>query len=182
MTAGAGGAVAAIGTPHNGANITFTAGAGGNGASSSNNGAGGGISLISGAAGTGGSGNTANVGTITMSPGGTAAITLGGAGLGIGLTALSLTVTTANVTLTAIQASNPAIATTGTLTGSRTIIFPAVAAGQMWILDTTGTTFSSHTISVEINSNTASTTISAAAVWLLYYNGTKFYAFTTTTD
>src|SRR5579885_614855 len=57
----------------------------------------------------------------------------------------SVTVASANVTLTSGQLGNAVIKLTGTLGANINLIFPQTGGGY-WIIDTTGVTFSAHTI------------------------------------
>jgi hypothetical protein len=69
----------------------------------------------------------------------------------------------------------PVIALTGSLPSNATIVFPTGTSYVEWTVDATAPTFNAHTIQLSINSNVWGTTISAAGVWRVIYNGTKFY-------
>jgi hypothetical protein len=81
----------------------------------------------------------------------------------------------ASVALT--SGSNVAVASTcnylnltGTLTGTGTTVTLPAKDGGFWILNTSGVTFSAHTIGVIINGNTWGTTLGASGVWRIFYS------------
>jgi hypothetical protein len=65
--------------------------------------------------------------------------------------------------------NSPHIKFTGTLTGSGTTITLPSTDGAFWILDFSGVTFASNSISLIVNGNTWGTTISAGAGQVLVY-------------
>lgn len=105
---------------------------------------------------------------------------IGGPGLGLGLWPTAVALTTGTTTLTAAQQSGPAITFgTSSLTGACTVKF-ASSLGSfqgVWIVDASQVTFNAHAITLEFGSTLMATTISAAAVWLIYgATQGKFYA------
>ena len=179
ITAGAGGAAVTTNTQGpGGASVTIAGGAGGASVGTAGNSAGGNVILQTGAAGTGGSGTVGNAGYILFSIGGTEIMWLGDGGLGQGYIAGGVSLTSGTTTLTAAQASYPYIDfAASSLSGANTVVFPAVQPGQSWYVDATDVTFNGHAITLQINSNNMSTTITSAALWRVFYgHGGKFYA------
>lgn len=74
----------------------------------------------------------------------------------------------------------PVTVLTGTLPNNTTLVYPTGTSYVEWKVDATAVTFAAHTIQLSINSNVWGTTISAAGVWDVVYNGTKFYGFALT--
>jgi len=91
---------------------------------------------------------------------------------------VSATATLSHGGTTNAGVANAYLAFTDTgLTSNAVIAFGtnSKVTGNMVYVDTTGVTFGGHTITITINGNTWGTTISAAAVDQLIYNGTQFY-------
>lgn len=80
------------------------------------------------------------------------------------------TPTTGTITLTAAQYSTGVVKYSASLTGAVTIVFPSLV-GAKWILDCTGSTLNSNTISAQANSVTWATTIGVTNQYLLEYGG-----------
>jgi collagen type VII alpha len=180
--AGGASTVASSGTAAGGAGgtISLTGGLGAAGlGSNQNGGAGGNVTVGSGAGGAAtGSGTAGASGIIQHQVAGVNVLNLGGSGYGLGLVAGAIALGTGTTTLTAAQAAFGYVDFgTSTLTGACTVVFPAVATGQTWIVDATDVTFASHAITLQINSVAMSTTISAAALWMVIYtHAGKFFA------
>jgi hypothetical protein len=166
-----------------GGTLLLAGGTGGNSTSGAA-GAGGDLFMFGGAVGTGT--GTPNPGRAILGVSATGLahlLQMGGAGQGLALPPAgagpgTIALTTGTTTLTAAQAT-PANIDFGTssLTGACTVIFPATQQGSVWFVDATDVTFNSHAITLEINGNAMSTTISAAALWMVFFTHQgKFYA------
>lgn len=102
----------------------------------------------------------------------------GGSGIQITSTSIALSSTTP-VTLSATQYAFGFIKFTGTISTGITIIFPS-STGAKWVVDTTAVVFSGNSITLQANSNSWGTVISAANsnttdIFEIMYNGTKLY-------
>ncbi len=84
----------------------------------------------------------------------------------IQLTPASVAMSTGTVT---VASTANYLKLTGSLSGNNTLVLPS-KDGAWWYLDATQITFNAHTITPQANSNNWGTVISAAGVWLVFYN------------
>jgi hypothetical protein len=104
-----------------------------------------------------------NAGVLNLQAGGTTIEGVDGYSRFMASTA-GIALTNANVTLTATQMATPYMAFTGSLTGSVVITLVASTLSgfvRTWLMDLSGITFSSHTITFKIGSGSTTVVISA---------------------
>jgi len=137
------------------------------GVTANNNG--GNLVLAAGAAGFGGSGAAGIPGNIQLQLGSTAWGSFGQAGFQ--QAPVSVPITTGTATLSSAQYAFGYIVLTGSLSGSVTVVFPAIA-GATWIVDATQVTLNANTITLQANSNNWGTTIGTSSLYRVTYGGT----------
>ena len=120
-------------------------------------------------------GGIAGQGVVSIQANAADMITAGGFGISYGGSITAITST--SFTLPTNSATYPYILFTGSLAGNTVVTFPSAATYGVaaWYVDTTFLTFNGHNVQLAVNSNTWGTTISAAGVWFVVYNTTKFW-------